>query len=181
MITIFASDIHGSGERCEQLVKRFEEEGAERLVLCGDILYHGPRNGLPNFYDPQQVIKLLNAMKDKIFCVQGNCDAEIDAMVLEFPILPGYAVISEPNRDIIVTHGHIFNEANLPPMKAGDLLVHGHTHIKDLRRMANGAYILNPGSTTVPKDGDFGSYAVYDGDKITIKKLDGTPISELVL
>ena len=129
MKLMIASDIHGSAYYCKKLIEAFEREEADRILLLGDILYHGPRNDLPLEYAPKAVISLLNTLKSKIFCVRGNCDTEVDQMVLEFPVLADYGVIHVGERIIYATHGHIFNENNLPPLSKGDILLNGHTHI----------------------------------------------------
>ena len=126
---LIASDIHGSAYYCEQLLQAFEREQAARLLLLGDILYHGPRNDLPRDYAPKKVIAMLNGMADIILCVRGNCDTEVDQMVLEFPILADYAVLPTGERLVYVTHGHQFNTKTPPPLCQGDVLLHGHTHI----------------------------------------------------
>ena len=128
-----ASDIHGSAYYCRRMLERYKKENADRLLLLGDVLYHGPRNDLPNGYAPKEVIEMLNAMKDDILCVRGNCEAEVDQMVLKFPVLADYAIIDLGDSLIYATHGHIYNENNLPPLKRGDVLLHGHTHIPEHR------------------------------------------------
>ena len=178
---LIASDIHGSGRHCERLMERYQAEGAEKLLLLGDILYHGPRNPLPAEYGPPKVCELLNARWTEIMCVKGNCDSEVDEVVLQFPLLSGYAVLEDGRRSIILTHGHIYNEEHLLPIKPGDLLLHGHTHVKVAKKMDCGAYFVNPGSTSLPKDGDVGSYAVYDGSQVEIKDLDGNLLMSLAL
>ena len=129
MKLMFASDIHGSRSACEAVLAAYKAEGAERLVLLGDLLYHGPRNNLPDAYDPKGVIALLNGVKNELLCVRGNCDAEVDQMVLQFPIMADYALLHLDGRTAFITHGHLFNLDNLPPHKPGDLLIHGHTHV----------------------------------------------------
>ncbi len=182
MIYLIASDLHGSAIRTEQLVERFHEEKADRLLLLGDILYHGPRNPLPDGHGPQRVAELLNELADRIICVRGNCDAEIDQMLLDFPLIEGFTMIYDGKRTVFLTHGHHYNEQALPSSaQPGDLLIHGHTHIKDAHRGAGGVYIVNPGSTSSPKDDSFGSYAVYDGSRVTLKRLDGEIIRTLDL
>ena len=119
---LIASDIHGSSFYCEKLLKSFQAEKADKIILLGDILYHGPRNDLPKDYAPKKVIELLNPLKEKIICVRGNCDTEVDQMVLDFPILAEYCLISYGNTMIFVTHGHKFNPLNLPPLSKGDIL-----------------------------------------------------------
>ena len=129
MKLMIASDIHGSAYYCEKLLKAYDEEKADKLLLLGDILYHGPRNDLPKDYAPKQVIAMLNPRKQDLLCVRGNCDTEVDQMVLEFPILADYCILYLNERMIFATHGHVFNEKNLPQLKKGDILLHGHTHV----------------------------------------------------
>ena len=126
---LIASDIHGSAYYCARLLQDFAREQADRLVLLGDILYHGPRNDLPREYAPKRVIDLLNGIRQHIFCVRGNCDAEVDQLVLHFPILADYALLEAGGRLIFATHGHHYNLEHLPPLQPGDVLLHGHTHV----------------------------------------------------
>ena len=126
---LIASDLHGDLAATDAILSRFEAEGAERLILLGDILYHGPRNDLPEGYDPKAVIAMLSQYADKLFCVRGNCDTEVDQMVLDFPVLADYAVIPAGERLIYATHGHVFNTKTPPPLCPGDILLHGHTHV----------------------------------------------------
>ena len=151
MKLVIASDIHGSAYYCRKLLKRLEEEKEDRLILLGDVLYHGPRNDLPKDYAPKEVIAMLNPLKEKILCVRGNCDAEVDQMVLEFPILADYGFLYEKGRMIFLTHGHVFNEKNLPMLGKGDILLHGHTHVPVCREHETYTY-LNPGSVSIPKE-----------------------------
>ena len=146
-----ASDIHGSAYYCKKMLEAFDREQAERLLLLGDILYHGPRNDLPKEYDPKEVIKMLNERKNRIFCVRGNCDTEVDQMVLEFPILADYAIIPTADHLIYAAHGHHFNLKQLPPLQPGDILLHGHTHIPAWESFGDGNLYLNPGSVSIPK------------------------------
>ncbi|MCD8249997.1 MAG: phosphodiesterase, partial [Lachnospiraceae bacterium] len=122
MKLLIASDIHGSAYYCGELLEAYEKEQVDRLILLGDILYHGPRNELPEGYAPKEVIAMLNPLKEKILCVRGNCDAEVDQMVLEFPILADYGFLYERGRMIFLTHGHVFHEGNLPMLGKGDIL-----------------------------------------------------------
>ena len=126
---MFASDIHGSAYYCREMFKIYKESGADRLILLGDLLYHGPRNDLPREYDPKAVTAMLNDHKNEIYAVRGNCEAEVDQMVLEFPVMADYAVMVLNDLNFFVTHGHLFHQDQLPPMKAGDILIHGHTHL----------------------------------------------------
>lgn len=143
---MFASDIHGSAYYCRKLLEEYRKSGAERLILLGDLLYHGPRNDLPKEYAPKEVIAMLNELKDEIYTVRGNCEAEVDQMVLDFPVLADYAVLVLNGLTFFATHGHHFNQDRLPPMKKGDILVHGHTHLLKAEEFGD-YYILNPGST----------------------------------
>lgn len=171
MKLMFASDIHGSALYCEKMLEEFHREGAERLCLLGDILYHGPRNDLPDGHDPKKVIALLNAEKSRILCVRGNCDTEVDQMVLEFPVLADYAVIFEDGRCFFLTHGHHYNPENLPPLNPGDVLINGHTHIFGAELM-EGIHCLNDGSVSLPKMGNPRSYMTYENGVFTIKRLE---------
>ena len=169
---MIASDIHGSEYYCKQLLKVYEKEEAGRLLLLGDILYHGPRNDLPKDYNPKQVIEMLNACKQDILCVRGNCDTEVDQMVLEFPIMADYCVITEGKRMIYATHGHNYNEQNLPPLHHGDILLHGHTHIPKCTEHENYIY-MNPGSVSIPKEDSWRGYIIYEKETFVWKDLDG--------
>ena len=175
---MIASDIHGSAYYCKKMLEAFDREQAERLLLLGDILYHGPRNNLPKEYDPKEVIKMLNERKNRIFCVRGNCDTEVDQMVLEFPILADYAVIPTADRLIYATHGHHFNLKQLPPLQPGDILLHGHTHIPAWESFGDGNLYLNPGSVSIPKEGNPPTYAILENSRFTIKTFDEEIIKE---
>ena len=141
---MIASDIHGSAHYCSKLIEAYKAEKAERLLLLGDVLYHGPRNDLPEEYAPKRVIEMLNAMKDDIFAVRGNCESEVDQMVLEFPVLAEYALIPVGDRLIYAVHGHNYNEKNLPPLHKGDILLNGHTHVPKCVEHDDYIY-MNPG------------------------------------
>ena len=158
---LIASDIHGSARYARELLAAFDREAADRLLLLGDILYHGPRNDLPEEYAPKAVIALLSERRDRILCVRGNCDTEVDQMVLPFPILADYAVLPVGDRLMYCTHGHVFNGSHLPPLQPGDILLHGHTHIPlcDVRQDVT---ILNPGSTSIPKEGSWHGYMTLE-------------------
>ncbi len=169
MKLMFASDIHGSFKYAELMRKRFYEENAEKLVLLGDLLYHGPRNDLPEEYAPKKVIPLLNEMADKILCVKGNCEAEVDQLVLDFPCMADYAVIYIDGKTLYISHGHIINPENPPKLQKGDYLMNGHTHIGAVRDMGGFVY-LNPGSVSIPKDGRH-SYMIYENGKFCLRDL----------
>ncbi|MCH5195353.1 MAG: phosphodiesterase [Oscillospiraceae bacterium] len=172
MKLMIASDIHGSAFWCEKMLGAFENEKAERLILLGDLLYHGPRNDLPKDYAPKKVIEMLNPHKDEILCVRGNCEAEVDQMVLEFPVLAEYALISAEGAEIFATHGHKWGEENLPPLKKGDVLLCGHTHIPACNIHENYVY-MNPGSVSIPKNGSANGYMTLEGGCFLWKDFEG--------
>ena len=159
---MIASDIHGDYACAEALIGRYRESGAEKLILLGDLLYHGPRNDLPDGYAPKSVIDLLNSVKDELLCVRGNCDTEVDQMVLQFPILADYAYLSVDGLTVFATHGHKFNTSAQPPLKKGDILLHGHTHVPTVQEFGGGNVYMNPGSTSIPKEGSPKSYILYE-------------------
>ncbi len=193
MRLMIASDIHGSAFYCEQMLNAYRREGAQRLLILGDILYHGPRNALPEGYDPQKVAAMLNPMKDHLLCVRGNCDTEVDQMVLEFPIMADYCFLElsggnsgeggstdgdaraqETGTDsggtgsgritVFATHGHVYHPEHLPPLKTGDILLTGHTHIPACQEITamdgNRYWYLNPGSVSIPKEDSEHSYMI---------------------
>ena len=174
MKLMIASDIHGSAYYCKQLLDAFAAQKADKLLLLGDILYHGPRNDLPRDYSPKDVIAMLNEQKDKVFCVRGNCDAEVDQMVLEFPILADYCILTCGDRLVYATHGHTHNLNALPPMQQGDILLHGHTHVPAWKPFGNDNLYLNPGSVSIPKAESTNSYMLLDGNVFSWVSLDGT-------
>lgn len=177
MRIMVASDLHGSKYYCEKVLESFKEEKADRLLLLGDLLYHGPRNDLPKAYDPKAVIELLNNVKENLICVRGNCDAEVDQMVLKFPIMADYCVIPMGVHIIYATHGHIYNENNMPPLKAGDILLHGHTHVPKCVEV-NGVIVMNPGSTSIPKEDSHHGYMIIDEGKFEWKDFEGNVITQ---
>ena len=172
MKLVVASDIHGSAFYCRKFLDCYKKENADKLILLGDILYHGPRNDLPEEYAPKKVIEMLNDIKDEILCVRGNCDTEVDQMVLKFPILADYAFLYWRDKMVFITHGHNFNLKNLPMLKKGDILLHGHTHIPACEKTDLCTYI-NPGSVSIPKENSAHSYIVITDDEIIFKDLDG--------
>lgn len=172
-----ASDIHGSAYFCEKLIERYKAEKADKILLLGDILYHGPRNDLPRDYNPKAVIGLLNELKNDILCVRGNCDTEVDQMVLHFPILADYCIITHETKVIYATHGHIFNKEHLPPLNKGDILLHGHTHIPVCEQYDNFTYI-NPGSVSIPKENSHHGYMIFEDGVFYWRDLDGNVINE---
>ena len=178
---MIASDLHGSAVYCRRMIEAFEREDADRILLLGDLLYHGPRNDLPEGYAPKEVIPMLNGMKPKLLCVRGNCDAEVDQMVLDFPILADYAVLPVGQRLVYATHGHVHNLKNLPPLAPGDILLHGHTHIPAWTEFGEENLYLNPGSLSIPKDGSAHSYMTLEGKTFRWKTLEGETYHELSL
>ncbi|MGI5977030.1 MAG: phosphodiesterase [Candidatus Limivicinus sp.] len=169
---IIASDIHGSAYWGRRLLEAADGENADRLLLLGDILYHGPRNDLPRGYDPKTLAKLLNEYSGYITSVRGNCDAEIDQMVLDFPVMADYALLLDGERTIFATHGHIFNTENPPKLRRGDILLHGHTHVPVCREYESFIYI-NPGSVSIPKEDSPNSYIVYEDGVFIWKEFSG--------
>ncbi|MCI9487437.1 MAG: phosphodiesterase [Lachnospiraceae bacterium] len=180
MKLMIASDIHGSAYYCKKMLERYQEEGAERLLLLGDLLYHGPRNDLPREYAPKEVISMLNGAREELLCVRGNCDAEVDQMVLQFPILSESMLLYLDGHLVFATHGHVHNEKNLPPLKAGDVLLHGHTHVQAMEDRGDYVY-LNPGSVSIPKNGNENSYMIYENGRFIIKNMESSEIRNFVL
>ena len=176
MKLLIASDIHGAAGYCRDLLAAWDREGADRLLLLGDLLYHGPRNDLPREYAPKEVIPLLNEKKEKLLCVRGNCDAEVDQMVLEFPVLADYAVLPVGQRLIYATHGHIYHVKNLPPLAPGDVLLHGHTHVPAWTEFGQGNLYLNPGSVSIPKEDSPHSYMTLEGNTMQWKELESSAV-----
>ena len=172
---LIASDIHGSAYYCELLLQKIEEEKADKVILLGDILYHGPRNDLPKDYAPKKVIEMLNPLKHKLLCVRGNCDTEVDQMVLQFPVLADYAIIPVGNKLIYATHGHNYNEQKLPPLANGDILLNGHTHVPKCIEHADYIY-MHPGSVSIPKENSAHSYMILENNEFLWKNLENGDI-----
>jgi len=166
MKLLIASDLHGSAYNCRLLLDAFRREQADRLVLLGDLLYHGPRNPLPQEYDPPAVTAMLNDMAEQLICVRGNCDAEVDQMVLNFPILAEYAFLSVDGVSVWATHGHNYGPDSPPPLRQGDFLLCGHIHLPVCREM-NGFTYLNPGSLALPKEETPRSYMVFENGRFS--------------
>lgn len=171
MKLMIASDIHGSLYYCDLMLKAFETEKADKLLLLGDILYHGPRNDLPKDYNPKEVIEKLNAISDKIICVRGNCDTEVDQMVLNFPIMADYGVLYVDGTQIYATHGHKYGEQNPPTCVKNAILLGGHTHVPKCQEYENYTYI-NPGSVSIPKEASPHSYIVFENNTFVWKDLE---------
>lgn len=168
---MIASDIHGSAYYCRKLLERYKEEQAQRLVLLGDILYHGPRNDLPKDYAPKEVISMLNPLRDEIICVRGNCDTEVDQMVLDFNVLAEQAYVNFNGHSIVLAHGHKLDDKNIPALKEGDVLLCGHTHVPLCEKRGVYTY-MNPGSVSIPKENSANSYMILS-DKFYWKTLEG--------
>lgn len=177
---MFASDIHGSAFYCQKMLDAYREEKADRLVLLGDILYHGPRNDLPKGYAPKEVIEMLNPMKQEIYAVRGNCEAEVDQMVLDFPVMADFCVLVMNEKTIYASHGHIYNKEHLPPLKEGDIFVHGHTHVLTAQKMED-YILLNPGSVSLPKEGNVPTYGILKDGIFLIKDFENNIIKELAI
>ncbi len=173
MKLLIASDIHGDITSAKTVIDTFKKGGFDRILLLGDILYHGPRNSLPEGYSPKEVIDLLNENKEHILAVRGNCDTEVDQMVLAFPILADYAFLTDGTVNIFATHGHKFNTANPPPFSRGDILLHGHTHIPTFERFGDWNIYVNPGSVSLPKENNPKTYMIYENGVFTLKSLSG--------
>lgn len=173
MKLMIASDIHGSEYYCQLMLEAYDREKADRLLLLGDILYHGPRNDLPRDYNPKRVIELLNKYCADVLCVGGNCDAQVDQMVLDFPVLADYCIILQDELTIYATHGHVHNPENPLPMNKGDILLNGHTHIPEYREYETFTYI-NPGSVSIPKENSWHGYITFENRVFEWKDIEGT-------
>lgn len=177
---MIASDLHGSAWAAECIRRIFEKEKPERLILLGDLLYHGPRNPLPRDYAPAETAQILNGLKNNILAVRGNCESEVDQMVLEFPVMADYMIWYDRHTLIFATHGHIYNEKTPPLIGAGDILLHGHTHIPTAEE--TGTFVcLNPGSAALPKEGFPPTWMLYDNGRFSILTLDGESIMSYTL
>ena len=180
MKLFFIADIHGSFHYLQKAIERFQQEAADYIVILGDELYHGARNPLPPEYDPKETAGLLNRYADKIIAIRGNCDSEVDEMVLHYPIMATYSTILYGKRRLFLTHGHIYNEEHMPPLAEGDLFLYGHTHVPKAEKQ-NGVIIINPGSITFPKENTPNTYGVLEGNTFQIKELSGKVYKELEL
>lgn len=172
MTWMAASDIHGSSLWCRRLLDAAEREKPDGLLLLGDLLYHGPRNDLPEGYAPKEVITMLNAYEGRLIAVRGNCDAEIDQTVLNFPIMADYALLMIGGRCVYASHGHLYDDLRLP-LRVGDYLLQGHTHVPCWAERDDGVTVLNPGSVSLPKDGSPRGYLMIDEEGVVWKDMDG--------
>ena len=171
MKLFFASDIHGVASCAKRMAQLYAKENADRLILLGDLLYHGPRNGVPEGYDPAATIDILNDLRSEILCIRGNCDSQVDQMVLSFPITAENLLLYLDGHGVFVTHGHIFSPAAMPSLKKGDVLLYGHTHIIKSECL-DGVYALNPGSLSLPKENNPRSYMLYEDGAFSVRRLD---------
>lgn len=177
---MFGSDIHGSYGYAKNLFDCFKKEEAEKLILLGDLLYHGPRNDLPEGFDPKALTALLNEHKNDVLCVRGNCDAAIDQMVLKFPMMADYIMMYVDGHPWFITHGDLFDETKEDFYAPGTILIHGHTHLKVMEKTGDVLY-LNPGSVSLPKDDERHSYMIYEDGVFTIRDLDGNDINSILI
>lgn len=164
------SDIHGSKIRLEKVLEKLISDNYDKIIICGDLLYHGARNPLPEGYDPKGVTALLNSLKTRIVAVRGNCESEVDQMVLEFPVLGDYSYYNIDGRTIFITHGHGYAPENLPPLESGDIFLSGHTHLP-VAKEEKSIYICNPGSISLPKGGYEPSYGILNKKGFVVKEL----------
>ena len=171
MKLLIASDIHGSAYWCRALMAQVEAESPDTVVLLGDLLYHGPRNDLPRDYAPKEVLAMLNTLADRVVAVRGNCDSEVDQMVLPFPVLADYGFLELSGRAVYLTHGHVINKAHPLPFSKGDILLHGHTHVPACEDCGDFMY-LNPGSVSIPKENSPHSYMVFESGVFSWKNIE---------
>ena len=175
---LIVSDIHGSLPALEQVLRVYEAERCDMLLVLGDILNYGPRNSIPEGIDPKGIAERLNAMKEHIVAVRGNCDSEVDQMLLQFPVLSDYAVVVDNGRRLFLTHGHVYNEEHMPPCRH-DAFFYGHTHLWKLERGADGCVVCNTGSVTFPKGGNVPTFAVLDNGRLSVRAMDGTVLASM--
>ena len=174
---LIASDIHGSFYYANKLINVYQNSKFDKILLLGDILYHGPRNDLPKDYAPKKVISILNPLAKEILCVKGNCEAEVDQMVLDFDVSSEHSLLLADNRTFYLAHGH----HSYPSLKDGDIFLSGHTHLPLIEKMENNVIHVNPGSTSIPKGGFNNSYAIYEDGIITILDFDDNVINSINL
>ena len=180
MKVLVISDIHGSGYYAEKIKEINEKEQPDKIILLGDIYYHGPRNNLSQEYEPMKVAQILNSLKDKLSVVKGNCDAEVDQWLVDFPIISEMGCIMIDGISMYITHGHKYNYENKPPMCPHDILIFGHTHVPFAEDCEDGIFI-NPGSVSIPKEGSKNSYLIYENGVFLWKDLDGEVYKSLEL
>ncbi len=174
MKLLFFSDIHGVPATLKRLFEQADALRPDQMILLGDALYHGPRNGVPPLYDPPETARLLNTRKQEIMAVRGNCDSEVDQMLLEFPVMADFSEILADGRRFFLTHGHLWNAGHLPPLPDKTVLAHGHTHVPELRKIETGTAItvFNPGSISLPKNEAPQTFGWFDGAELSIRRID---------
>lgn len=175
---LIVSDIHGSLPALEKVLDFYKKQHCDMMLILGDILNYGPRNSIPEGINPKEIAARLNKMADSIIAIRGNCDSEVDQMLLEFPILADYALIVDNGKRLFLTHGHIYNEEKLPKGKH-DYLFYGHTHLWKLEKKENNLTVCNTGSVTFPKGGNLPTFAVYENGKVSVYELNGTLLKEI--
>ena len=175
---LIASDLHGSSHFIKKLQTQFINNKCDKLILLGDLLYHGPRNSLPTDYDTIESAKVLNSLKDYIIAVRGNCDANVDQMMLEFSILEDNMLFVDNDIVMYLTHGDKYNTSNLPPINNMDILIHGHTHIPTVEKIVDNKYYINPGSVSIPKGGSTNSYIIYNNGLFEWFDIEGNKYKE---
>lgn len=180
MKLMFASDLHGSAFYCDKMIESYRRSKADKLILLGDLLYHGPRNDLPKEYAPKEVIGMLNSLKNEIIAVRGNCDASVDQMVLDFPLIEGYSSIFIDKRVLYTSHGDVYNKENPLPMNRGDALIYGHTHIF-IAEEEKDKYYMNPGSVSLPKAGNPATYGLYENGVFKVLAFEGSILTKIEL
>lgn len=182
MKILFFSDIHGSPDSLTVLESHITNLNPDHLVILGDALYHGPRNPLKSDYEPPKAAAILNRYKNKIIAVRGNCDSEVDQVMLEFPMMSDYSIVLAGNIKFFLTHGHLWMPEKLPPLEAPAVFAYGHTHIPHLERLNSGIIVFNPGSLSLPKGGNPPSFGFFDGKALKILKLDdGSEMNSMLL
>lgn len=178
MKLLICSDIHGDLDSMKDVLTAYEKENADKILILGDLLYHGPRNDLPKSYAPKGVIELLNENREIIMSVRGNCDTEVDQMVLNFPILADYAYLELDGLTVFATHGHHHNTTTPPPLREGEILLHGHTHVLKIEEFGKRNFYINPGSAALPKENNPRTYAIYENRTFVIKDFTGKTVIE---
>lgn len=182
MKLLIASDIHGDIECCKKMIEKANEHKADKIVILGDILYHGPRNDLPKNYAPKEVISALNEIKERLICVRGNCDTEVDQMVLSFPILSVTGIIYDGDNKLTMclSHGHVYSPQSLPPLEMGNVFLYGHTHVQK-HEYVNGILTINPGSVTLPKENNEKTYIIYENGRFTTFDFENNKVNEVCI
>lgn len=175
---LIASDLHGSEYYAKKLLEAFEKENAQTLILLGDIYYHGPRNPLPEDYNPKGVAELLNGIADKLIVIKGNCDSQVDTLISEFDFIED-GVICVEDKNVFLTHGHVYNKQT-PPKTTFAAVIYGHFHTGFIERAGNTVF-ANPGSLSLPKDGTPNSYMTLTGKLLELKTLSGETIANTEL